>query len=180
MGRADPGFLAVGRLTRAHGIRGELLVASLTDHPEDTFVPGVVLRLGDAAGREPDPAQAPLRVESARVFKDGWLVGFAGLETRTDAEALRGRYLLRAASELEPPAEGEVYRHELVGLEVVTADGRRVGVVRELYELSGADMLEVEGDGTRHLIPFRAEIVVRVDLDAGRIVVDPPPGLLDL
>jgi len=180
VGRVDPGFLAVGHLTRAHGIDGELYVASLTDHPEGTFAPGVVLRLGDASGREPDPDLPPLRVASARPFKDGWLVEFGGVESRSEAEALRGRYLLRATSELEPPGEGEWYQHDLLGLEVVTADGRRLGVVRELYELAPADLLEIEGDGREYLIPFREEIVVSVDLDAGRLVVDPPEGLLDL
>jgi len=180
VGRADPGFLAVGHLTRAHGIQGELFVASLTDHPEGTFAPGVVLRLGDASGMEPDPDLPPLRVAGARPFKDGWLVEFGGVESRSEAEALRGRYLLRAVSELEPPGEGECYQHDLVGLEVVTADGRRVGVVREIYELAPADLLEVEGEGREYLIPFREEIVVCVDLEAGRLVVDPPEGLLDL
>ncbi len=180
MGRADPGFLAVGHLTRAHGLEGEIFVASLTDHPEESFAPGVVLRLGDASGTEPDPDLLPLRVVGARAFKDGWLVAFDGVESRSDAEALRGRYLLRAVSELRPLAEGECYQHDLIGLEVVTTDGRRVGVVREIYEQAAADLLEVVGDAREHLIPFREGIVVRIDIDAGRLVVDPPEGLLDL
>lgn len=180
MGRSDPGFLSVGHLTRAHGIHGELVVTSLTDHPEGTFAPGVVLRLGDSSGLEPDPDLPPLRVASARPFKGGFIVEFTGVESRSEAEALRGRYLLRRTSELEPPAEGEYWQHELVGLEVVTVQGRRLGTVRVLYDLAPADLLEVAGEEREYLIPFREGIVVEVDVERGRMVVDPPEGLLDL
>lgn len=180
MGRADPGFLAVGHLTRAHGILGELFVASLTDHPEGAFAPGVVLRLGDASGLEPDPDLPPLQVISSRPHRDGFIVEFGGVQSRSEAEALRGRYLLRAMSELEAPAEGEYWQHELVGLEVVTVQGRRLGTVRVLYELAPADLLEVADGDQEYLIPFREGIVVEVDVERGRMVIDPPDGLLDL
>ncbi|NJD17983.1 MAG: ribosome maturation factor RimM [Gemmatimonadetes bacterium] len=180
MARAAPDFLAVGHLTRAHGILGEFFVASLTDHPESSFAPGVVLRLGDALGLAPDPDLPPLCVESARAFKGGLIVAFQGVETRSEAEALRGRYLLRPVAELEPPAEGEYWQHELEGLEVFTVQGRRLGTVRALYELAPSDLLEVAGEGKQYLIPFREEIVVEVDVEGGRMVIDPPDGLLDL
>lgn len=180
MGRADPGFLAVGHLKRAHGILGELFVEALTDHPEGTFAPGVVLRVGDASGLEPDPALPPLRVVSARPHKGGFIAEFGGVESRSEAEALRGRYLLRATSELEAPEPGEYWQHELLGLEVVTVRGLRLGTVRVLYELAPADLLEVVDADREYLIPFREGIVVEVDLDGGRVVVDPPEGLLDL
>lgn len=180
MDRADPGFLAVGHLTRAHGILGELFVSLMTDHPEGSFAPGVVLCLADATGLTPDPDLPPLRVESARGFRGGLIVAFAGVETRSEAEALRGRYLLRGIEELEPPAEGEYWQHDLVGLEVFTVQGRRLGTVRMLYELAPSDLLEVSGEDKEYLIPFREEIVVEVDVDGGRMVVDPPEGLLDL
>ncbi|MHB1192799.1 MAG: ribosome maturation factor RimM [Longimicrobiales bacterium] len=180
MGRSDPGFLAVGHLTRPHGLLGELYVTLLTDHPEGSFAPGVVLSLADATGLAPDPDLPPLRVVSARGFKSGVLVEFAGVESRSEAEALRGRYLLRPTSELEPPAEGEYWQHDLVGLEVLTVQGLRLGTVRTIYELAPSDLLEVAGEGKEYLIPFREEIVVEVDVDGGRMVVDPPEGLLDL
>jgi 16S rRNA processing protein RimM len=178
--RADPGFLAVGHVTRAHGILGELFVTLLTDHPEGSYAPGVVLLQGDATGLVPDPELPPLTVESARTFKGGLLVAFAGVESRSQAEALRGRYLLRPTTELEPPAEGEYWRHELVGLEVSTVGGRRLGTVRVIYELAPSDLLEITGEGKEYLIPFREGIVVQVDVAGGRLVVDPPEGLLDL
>lgn len=180
MGRADPGHLAVGHVVRAHGILGEIFVSTMTDHPEGSFAPGVVLRPGDAAGLAPDPDLPPLRVAAVRPFKDGVLVTFGGVETRSQAEAFRGRYLFRPTAELERPAPGEFWHHELRGLEVVTAGGDRVGVVRDVVEVAGSDLLAVDGLGREHLIPFRKEFIVEVDLDAGRIVVDPPEGLLDL
>jgi 16S rRNA processing protein RimM len=180
VGRSDPGFLAVGHLTRPHGLLGELYVTLLTDHPEGSFAPGVVLSPADATGLAPDADLPPLTVVSARGFKSNVLVEFAGVESRSEAEALRGRYLLRPTSELERPAEGEYWQHQLVGLEVLTVQGLRLGKVRTIYELAPSDLLEVAGEGKEYLIPFREEIVVEVDVDGGRMVVDPPEGLLDL
>lgn len=180
MARVDPGFLVVGHLARAHGIHGELYVWPLTDHPEGTFTPGVVLRLGDRQAREPDPDLPPLRIATARPFRDGWLVAFGGVESRSEAEALRGRYLMRAMAEVAPLEEGEIFYHQLLGSEVYTVDGTFLGRVSEVYELAPSDLLEVRGEGRMYMIPFRAEVVVEVDAEGGRVVVNPPDGLLDL
>jgi 16S rRNA processing protein RimM len=180
MGRGDPGFLVVGHLSRAHGIRGELYVQPLTDHPEGTFAPGAVLRQGDAQARAPDPSLPPLHVVASRPFRDGYLVTFDGVGSRSQAETLRGRYLVRAVEEVEPPGEDEVFYHELLGSEVRTVDGVELGRVVEVYELFPADLLEVRGEGRTYMIPFRKEIVVEVDREGRRLVVDPPDGLLEL
>lgn len=180
MGRIDPGFLAVGHLSKPHGIDGEFVVSPLTDHPEGTFAPGVVLRLADPSGMRPDPDLPPLRVVASRPFKEGFLVTFGGVETRSEAEALRGRYLLREASDVEPLGEDEYFYHDLLGLQVYTRDGTLLGRVREVYELTSADLLEVRGEAREYMIPFRKEFLVEVDLAGGRVVVDPPEGLLDL
>ena len=180
MGRRDPRYLAVGHLAKPHGIKGELFVSPLTDHPERAFAPGVVLSLGAAEGTEPDPDLPPLRVESARPFRTGWLVCFGGVDDRNQAELLRGRYLYRAVDELEPLADGELFYHQLLGMKVVTVDGQDVGRVTEVYELAPTHLLEVTGDGAQRLIPFSERVVVRVDADGGTMVIDPPPGLLEL
>lgn len=176
-GGQAPGFLAVGRLGRPHGTGGEITVRPLTDHPESTFAPGVVLLPGEDA---PDPELPPLEVTGSRPFRQGWLVTFDGVTARTEAEALRGRYLYRAAADVEPLAEGEVFQHELVGLEVVTVTGETVGRVTAVYELRPAELLEVRDDGRSHMIPFVKDVIVEVDVAGGRLVVDPPEGLLDL
>lgn len=178
--RTEPEFLVVGFISKPHGIRGEVYVQPLTDHPEGTFAPGVVLRPAGADGRQPDSEAPPLRVESARPFQRGWLVRFGGTRDRNDADRLRSRYLLRPVDELEPLAADELFYHQLVGLAVRTVDGREVGTVQEVYEMRPSDLLEVRTSTGTVLIPYRREIVVAVDADAGVLVVDPPPGLLDL
>lgn len=180
MGRRDPRYLVVGHLNKPHGTKGELFVWPLTDHPEGTYTPGVVLRMGPPEADEPDPDLPPLRVEGVRPFRRGFLVSFAGVTDRDGAEALRGRYLYRPIEELEPLAAGEVFYHQLLGMEVVTAEGRVVGQIREVYELRPADLLEVRGEAGTHMIPFVDSIVVSVDREGGRMVIDPPAGLLDL
>jgi 16S rRNA processing protein RimM len=79
-----------------------------------------------------------------------------------------------------PLEEGEVYYHQLLGLEVVTLGGEVVGCVREVYETEPAHLLEVKGPERSHLIPFVKRIVKQVDLAAGRLLIEPPPGLLEI
>lgn len=181
MGPGDPRFLVVGHLNRPHGTKGEIFVWPLTDHPESTYAPGVVLYMGPGDTGEPDPDLPPLRVESVRPFRRGYLVCFGGMDDRTQAERFQGQYLLRAVEDLEPPADDELFYHELLGMTVRTVDGARIGVIREVFELEPADLLEVtREDGRPVMIPFIREILVEVDLDEGEMVIDPPPGLLEL
>lgn len=176
-----PAFLAVGHLSKPHGTRGEIFVWPLTDHPGSTFVPGVVLRLGDESGDRPDPFHPPVTVATVRPFKQGYLVGLAGIDSRSEAERVTGRYLLRPLDETQPLSEGEVFHHDLLKMAVVTADGRSVGRVVDVYELDPADLIEVEdSDGRLHLIPFTRQFVRELDAENRRIVVDLPEGLLDL
>jgi 16S rRNA processing protein RimM len=180
MGRTDPTFLVVGHVRKPHGIKGEVFVSSLTDHPDGTFVDGVVVTLDDADSETPSTAAPALSIASAHPHKDGYLVRFVGVETRSAAEALQGRYLHRPVEELEPLAEGEVFYHQLLGMAVETTDGARLGEVVEVYELTPSDMLDVRGAGKEHMIPFREGVVIEVDHHRRRLVIDPPEGLLDL
>jgi 16S rRNA processing protein RimM len=180
MARRDPSHLVVGHLSKPHGIRGELYVQPLTDHPESTFAPGVVLSLGEPDSDEPSDDLPPLRVEAARPFRKGLLVRFGGVDDRNQAELLSGRYLLRRVQDVEPLAEGEVFHHQLLGMTVWTVDGVEVGTVGQIYELEPAELLEVHGSRGSVMIPFRPEIVREVDVEEARLVIDPPEGLLDL
>jgi 16S rRNA processing protein RimM len=175
-----PEHLVVGHVARPHGTRGELFVWPLTDRPEALFVAGRTLLLGDADGGL-DEAAGAVVVSAARAFKRGLLLSLEGFADRGAVEPLCGRYLLAPVGALAPREEGEVFYHELLGLRVETVAGEEVGRVREVYELAPADLLEVKGaDGRLHLIPFAAHLVREVDVAGGRLVIDPPPGLLEL
>jgi 16S rRNA processing protein RimM len=175
-----PTHLVVGHVGKPHGTRGELLIHPLTDHPERTFAPGVVVRLAGDDERTPDPDLPPLRMTATRPYGKGWLVFFGGVEDRDDAGRLRGRYLLRPVEEVARPEEGEVFYHEMLEMSVETVEGRSVGRVTEVFETQPADLLEVRGPSGTLLVPFTRSVVVQVDRDGRRIVVDPPEGLLDL
>jgi 16S rRNA processing protein RimM len=180
MGRQDPGFLVVGHLNKPHGTKGELFAWPLTDYPDRVYVPGTVFLTGDVKDAQPDPDLPTLRLSSVRPFKRGYLVSFGGVGDREGAERIQGRYLFKETEALEPLADGEVFYHQLVGMAVVTKDGESVGEITEVYELRPADLLEVRGPKGEVMIPFLSEIVVEVDAVAGRMVIDPPEGLLDL
>ncbi len=180
MGRTDaPGHLVVGHLNKAHGTNGEVFIWPLTDHPESTFAPGVVLYLGDAEGVL-SPDLPTRRIETSRAHRRGFLVRFEGVDDRSGAEALCDRYLLRTIEDVGEPEEGEVFYHDLLGMEVVTVDGDSIGEVTEVYELRPADLLEVRGPEKSILIPYISQVVHSVSVDENRIVLDPPDGLLDV
>ncbi|MEU1819569.1 ribosome maturation factor RimM [Streptomyces roseifaciens] len=166
--------LVVGRIGRAHGIRGEVTVEVRTDEPE--------LRLGPGAVLATDPAAAgPLTIESGRVHSGRLLLRFAGVGDRTAAEALRNILLIAEVDPEETPEDPEeFYDHQLMDLEVVTVDGTVIGRITEISHLPSQDLFIVERpDGAEVMIPFVSEIVTEIDLDEQRAVVDPPRGLID-
>lgn len=174
-----PEFLVVGHLSKPHGNKGELMVWPLTDRPDEVLAAGREVVAGDENG-EPGDAPLELVVESARPYRKGVLLKFEGVDDRTAAEMLAARYLLVPAASLDDGDEDALYYHELLGLVVETAAGERVGRVREVYETEPSHLLEVKGEGRVHLVPFTRRIVKRIDREGGRLVIEPPEGLLDL
>ena len=178
--RPAPDHLVVGHVSKPHGTKGELFVWPLTDRPDEVFGPGRTVLLGDEDGTLSEEA-VELVVERSRPFKRGVLLKLEGVDDRADIERFAGRYLLVPTERLAALEEGEVFYHQLLGAEVVTAEGEPVGRVREVFETAPAHLLEVKGeDGKVHLIPFSERIVKKVDVEAARIVIKPPPGLLEL
>jgi 16S rRNA processing protein RimM len=165
-------LLAVGRVGRAHGVRGEVSVETSTDDPGARFAPGSSLVT--------EPAHlGPLTVESVRPHAGRLLVRFAGVDDRTAAETLRGTLLLVDSAEISPTDDpDEFHDQELIGLIAVTTDGTEVGEVVDVEHV-GQDLLVIrrpEGDA---LVPFVRALVPEVDVQGRRIVLDPPPGLLE-
>lgn len=161
--------LIVARIGAARGLRGEVRLDVRTDAPRSRLAPGAVLRTEPAG-------PGPLTVTSLRDEAGGWYARFAEVADRTAAEGLAGVLLVAPPS---GPEEDAWYPHELVGLAVVLADGTTVGTVEGLEHLPAHDLLVVrEETGELTRVPFVRAIVPDVDVVAGRVVLDPPGGLL--
>jgi 16S rRNA processing protein RimM len=164
-------LVVVGRIGPPHGVRGEVVVQPFTDSPDERFAPGRTLQTSGEA----------LTVASSRWQGSRLIVEFTGIAHRDDAQALRGTELLVPAGSrpaLDDP--DEFYDTDLIGLAASTVDGVALGPVRDVVHAPAADYLVIEVDGRERLVPFVAAIVPSVDVAGGRVVVDPPEGLLDL
>ena len=162
--------LTVARIGRAHGLRGEVSVELRTDIPEERLAVGSVLAT--------EPADAgPLTVARTREQAGRWYVFFAEISDRSAAEGLRDVLLTVEADESDD--EGAWFLHELVGLAVEKADGTAVGTVTAVEHPPAHDLLVIkETSGATSRVPFVEAMVPEVDVEAGRIVIDPPFGLL--
>ena len=165
-------LLTVARVGRAHGLRGEVALDLRTDTPADRFVVGRALRT--------DPSSAgPLTPTRVREQQGRWFVTFAEASDRTAAEALRGVTLVVDADDAPDEDDDAWYEHQLVGLRAEHVDGRLLGEVVGLESAPAHDLLVLrEPDGARTLVPFVRAIVPVVDVAGGRVVLDPPGGLL--
>lgn len=164
--------LVVGRIRRPHGVRGDVMAEVRTDDPGRRFAAGAVLST--------DPAEnGPLTLTAVRWHSGNVLLTFAEIPDRTAAERLRGTWLVVDSDELTSGEPDEFHDTELIGLTAVTVAGEPVGVVRQVRH-HGQDLLVIEpAEGGEVLVPFVAPIVPEVDVAAGRLVIDPPPGLLE-
>ena len=175
-GRApEPRFLAIGRVVGIHGVRGELKVEILTDDPHRFGLLQQVL-----VGLE-DQEPVPWILEGYRLHKGHALLKLQGCDDRTAAEALRGYYIQVHFEDALPLEEDEYFEHQIVGLQVWTAAGELLGEVAEILYTGANDVYVVRGGspGRRDiLIPAIEDVVLKVDLDGGRLVVELPEGLL--
>jgi len=196
--------LIVGRIGRPHGIRGEVIVGVRTDEPDLRFAVGAVLDVertipgpnrtgdgaaGDGAAGDGAAGDGQLTVAAVRWHSGQLLVAFAGITDRTAAGELTGNWLSVDSSQLPESSDPDEFRdHELIGLSVRTSAGDAVGVVADVLHY-GQDLLVVRQDGDQdggnegkvgeYLVPFVKAIVPEIDVSAGVLVIDPPPGLLN-
>ena len=171
--------LVVGRIVKAHGVSGEIVVDVRTDDPYDRFAPGTALR-----ARARDKTERTVTVESMREHGGRLLVRLDGVKSRDAADALRGNLFIVDTADL-PPIEDpdEFYDHQLEGLRVRTLAGRDVGVVAEVLHTAAGEILSIhppDGEGPEVLVPFVSAMVTAVSLEDGLVEIDPPEGLLDL
>jgi 16S rRNA processing protein RimM len=177
-----PEFIIVGRVRKAHGIRGEVVVEVITDEPDAVFASGRRVFAGTAVG-DLAPNRLELHIGTTRPFNEGLLVGFAEVPDRNAAETWRGRYLLLPVDELPEPTENEVYLHDLVGMRVELSDGQPVGTVEEIYELPQGLAIDVRRAAPRDaetiMLLYDERTVASVNKTERVIVVTPPEGLLE-
>jgi 16S rRNA processing protein RimM len=173
-GPAGEELIAVGRIGKALGVRGEMYVEPWTDTPDERFAEGAVLRT--------DPAErGPLTVVGSRNHSGRLVVRFAGVEDRGAVEALRGTVLVIPAGERAPIEDpDEFYDTDLIGLSVRTVEGRPVGPVTDVLHSAAGSLLVIGVAGGEVLLPFRLEFVPRIDLAAGIAEIAPPDGLFEL
>jgi len=167
--------LRVGRLTKAHGLKGALKLELYTDDPERRFAPGAVFSL-----QVPDTSKwhgKNLELRELRWY-NGHPVGFfVGVDDRTEAETLV-KAILWVESTDEPAEDDAWFDHQLVGLTVLR-DGAEVGRVARVDHMPAQDLLAVETDAGEVLVPFVSAIVPTVDVEAGTVTVTPPAGLFE-
>ncbi len=162
-------YLELGYVARAHGIQGEVAVRPF-DPGSETLGGVERVRVRTRAGEERE-----LRIESLRPTPKEDIVAFEGMETREDAEGLVGSTVFVYREDLEPPAEGEYFQGDLVGLAAVDEKGQELGKVVELWSTGEVPTLVIRGPGKSELlVPFAEEFVPSVDIPGGKIVIKPP------
>jgi 16S rRNA processing protein RimM len=171
---SKPEWVAVGRIRRPHGLLGEVSV-EVFGEDAGRFRPGRAVFLTRPDGRRRRLVVSALR-ESARKA----IVAFEGMSRIEDVEGWRDAVLEVPAEELPPLDGNRYYFFQLLNLEVRDAEGRRVGSVQDVIAGPAQPLLDVQGEGRRHLIPFAGAIVAEVDLDRGILTLGEMEGLLDL
>lgn len=160
-------MLLAGEIGKPHGVSGEVYVVVISDDPR-RFEPGSQLQHDD--GRK-------LTVESSRHHRDRFLVKFAGIADREQAEALRGALYI-SGEEVRVLGADEYWQHDIIGCAVTTRAGEKIGDVTKVVSGPAQDLLEIATPDGARLVPAVKDIVVEIDVAAKTVVIDPPEGLL--
>ncbi len=162
--------IVIGKIVAPVGTRGEMKVVVLTDFPERFDAgAGLMLRLADGQRR-------PVKVKARRLYKDGLALLLEGVETRNDVEDMRGAEFIVDVDEVRELPADTFYIFDLIGLKVLTTDGRECGEVTEIMH-GGANDVYLTSTGL--CIPALKEVVDKIDIDQGTLTIRPVPGLLD-
>ena len=165
--------MAIAKILRPRGLRGEMVAEVLTDFPERFD------SLQEVTAVLPDGEHRELSLENAWFQKERIVLKFARVDSIEEAELLRNAEICIDEAQAVELEDGEFFDWQLEGCEVVTLTGEAVGRVRELLRTGGTEVLIIGGDGREVLVPFAESICVDVDIEKKRIVIDPPEGLLE-
>jgi 16S rRNA processing protein RimM len=168
-------LVVIGEVARPHGLRGELRVTPHTDRPERFEGLDECVLWEPASG-----ARAVHRITGLRRHGDALLLSLAGCDSQPAAAALVGHLVALPREQALPPPPGHVYPWQLIGCQVLTEAGAMVGELSAIEPSPAHDLWVVRGPEREHLIPAVSEIVIEVDVDARRVVIRPPEGLLEL
>jgi 16S rRNA processing protein RimM len=163
-------YLVVGKLHRPHGVHGEMTLEVLTDFPERLHE-GITLYVGEK--------QAPMQLVKVRQHAKGLLVSFQGCSTPEAAGELRNQFVYVPAADRPPLPEGDYYHHQIIGLQVLSDQGEPLGTVSEILETGANDVFVIRPkNGPEILVPDTDEVILRIDLMKGEMIIHLLPGLL--
>jgi 16S rRNA processing protein RimM len=168
-------YVVVGKIIKAHGIKGDLKVFPYSGFPDDFDHYSEVI-LAD----EGDNQSQTYEVVTSRSHGKVAIVHLAGIDSMNDSEALRGFEVRIAKDDLPELEPGFYYWHELQGMEVITDQGESVGILSSLMATSGHSVLVIKNRGREHLVPAIKEFVVGLDEKGKSLVISPSPGLLEM
>lgn len=165
----EPVFIAVGRLRRPHGVKGEIMMEILTDFPERIKV-GNVVHVGQG--------YQPMKITGLRRHQQGFLLRFEGIESRDDISVYRSDYVCVTTDDLPALDEGEYYFHQLIGISVYDEDGNELGKLAEIMETGANHVYLVQHeDGSEVLLPAIESVILDVKIDGQRMIVRLPEYL---
>ena len=168
-----PEFVIIGQIIKPHGVKGAVKVLSLSDDPQ-RFSSLKQVFLGDEESQG-----EPLDIEKVQFQNGNVILTLASCKSREQAEQLRRQYVKIPSSEIIPLPDGAHYYYELVGLEMVAANGDVIGVVEDVVTYPANDVFVVTNNEREYLIPDIPDVIKKIDIDAGKIVINPMQGLLD-
>lgn len=170
-----PKYVVVGIVEKAHGLRGEVKVKPLTDDPTRfELLSSVLVELGEKD-------LFALQVEGVEIRQNGIFLRLSGIDSREKAEALRGAYLNIKREDVLPLGDDEFYHFEVLGLDVVTREGKHLGQVDDVFEVTSNTVLSVRSNEAcrEYLIPVIRDVIDKMDFDNGKIIINPIEGLLE-
>jgi len=167
-----PEFISIGIISKAHGIKGEVLVSSLTDNPEQ------FQKLKQIFLKQQDGSRSRISIQQVRQKNNQFIIKFRGIENRNQAETLQKVLIEKKIEDGDVLSPDEYYIFDLIGMKVYTTDNQILGVVKDVLTLPANDVYIVQSENKEVLIPAIRSVVKKIDLEKELILIDPIDGLL--